>query len=93
MNKMLKIRIENTTNGYVEELESNCALIVSVGDEDDDKKTYPVTIHSAANCYPAMLVSLIRAVDREKKEIEKRIFLGFREYLSQLFDKEKESDK
>ncbi|MDE7296788.1 MAG: hypothetical protein K2N84_05925 [Clostridia bacterium] len=90
MDKAVKVRIEDTTNGQVQEWESNCAVIISVDEKGDD---YYTRVCSVALCNPAMQFLLVKALKKQEKKIKKRITKGFREFLSNLYDEEEESDK
>ncbi len=90
MDKILKLRMENTTNGKVKKWKSNCALVISVDEQDGDYRT---KVYSVVNCHPAMLFKLMEELEAQKKEIKRRIEKHFHEYLSQFFDEEEESDE
>lgn len=91
--KCFKVRVEDTTDGYVEEFESNCISVVLVDDHADEKGAYRTNNFSAVNCNRDMLVALIMALKSQIKETEKRIFLGFIEHLAPFFAEKKESDE
>lgn len=72
MNKTFKVRIEDTTDGTVEEFESNCLSVISV-DEQQRSGKYPTKTISGGNCTNIALFALMRAMDKQKEKIFAKI--------------------
>lgn len=74
-----KIRIENTIDGEVTEISTNCFSLISIGDPEhiEDRDDYKAKIVALRNCTNSAVIALLKALESHQKETEKILFKNF----------------
>ncbi len=81
--KAFKIRIENTIDGEVTEILTNCFSLISVGELEhgEDRDDYKARIVALRNCTNSATIALLKALEAHQKETEKILFKNFLEMI------------
>lgn len=70
--KKLKIRVEDTENGDVTELSSNCVVVVTADDAEGDERD--VQIFSIGRCRGTEMLACAEALGKAERKMRERVW-------------------